>query len=154
MIINDELLKPVIEESRSNNRRRKNYNFHKVLEDPLQRMLNVLQPDSYVQPHRHKNPDKREAFIILKGKLLVVIFNEEGEIIDSAVLDNSTGSYGYDIDAGIFHSIIALEPDTVVYEVKDGPYFPLDDKNFASWAPAEGDENALSYNEELKTKLL
>nr|WP_321407846.1 WbuC family cupin fold metalloprotein [uncultured Carboxylicivirga sp.] len=154
MIINDELLKPVIEESRNNNRRRKNYNFHRVLEDPLQRMLNVLQPDSYVQPHRHMNPDKREAFIILKGKLLVVIFNEGGEIMDSAVLDNTTGSYGYDIDAGIFHSIIALEPDTVVYEVKDGPYFPLDDKNFASWAPAEGDANALSYNEELKKKLL
>jgi len=42
MIINDELLKPVILESKNNDRRRKNYNFHKTLDDPLQRMINVL----------------------------------------------------------------------------------------------------------------
>ncbi|MBS2097224.1 WbuC family cupin fold metalloprotein [Carboxylicivirga linearis] len=154
MIINDQLLKPVILESKNNDRRRKNYNFHKEMEDPLQRMINVLQPDSYVQPHKHENPDKREAFIILKGRLLVIIFSAEGEITESAILDHSLGNYGYDIDAGVFHSIIALEADTVVYEVKDGPYFPLDDKNFATWAPKEGDMDALSYNEKLKKLLL
>nr|WP_319401100.1 WbuC family cupin fold metalloprotein [uncultured Carboxylicivirga sp.] len=154
MIINDELLDGIIEQSRYNSRRRKNYNFHEVMDDPLQRMINVLQPDSYVQPHKHEDPDKREAFIILKGRLLVVIFDDEGKITDSAILDNSKGSYGYDINPGIFHSIIALEPDTVVYEVKDGPYNPMDDKNFAAWAPKEGDENALFYNEKLKKLLL
>lgn len=154
MIINDQLLKPVILESKNNERGRKNYNFHKTLDDTLQRMINVLQPNSYVQPHKHEDPDKREAFIILKGRLLVIIFNDDGEVIDSAVLENSKGNYGYDIDAGVFHSIIALEPDTVVYEVKDGPYFPLDDKNFATWAPKEGDKDALFYNEKLKKLLL
>ena len=154
MIINDELLDGIIKESRSNPRRRKNYNFHKVMDDPLQRMINVLQPDSYVQPHKHEEPDKREAFVILKGRLLVIIFSADGEITDSAILDHSLGNFGYDIEAGVFHTIIALEPDTVVYEVKDGPYNPMDDKNFAKWAPKEGDEDALFYIEKLKKLLL
>jgi len=84
----------------------------------------------------------------------VIIFNADGEITDSAILDHSLGNYGYDIEAGVFHSIIALESDTIVYEVKDGPYLPVDDKNFATWAPKEGDNNALDYNEELKKKVL
>ena len=51
------------------------------------------------------------------------------------------GNYGVEIPVGTWHSLIALEEDTLVYEVKDGPYSPEDDKNFAVWAPKEKIDN-------------
>ena len=118
-------------------------------------IIPVIQTDSYVQPHKHANPDKREAFILIKGRLLVVIFSDAGDVLESVVLDTSKGNYGYDVKPAIYHSIIALENDTIVYEVKDGPYNPLDDKNFAPWAPSENNpEEAMKYIKDLKRKVL
>ena len=38
-----------------------------------------------------------------------------------------------------WHSVAALSADTVLFELKPGPYSPIDDKDFAEWAPAEGE---------------
>jgi hypothetical protein len=46
-----------------------------------------------------------------------------------------------------------LEPGTVFFEAKAGPYLPLNDSEIAGWAPPEGDDGALLYLEQLK-KLL
>jgi hypothetical protein len=54
-----------------------------------------------------------------------------------------------DLLPGIYHSFIALEPDTVIYEVKTGPYTATSDKTFAPWAPAEGTAEAARYMAEL-----
>ena len=152
IIINDEFIKPITGKAKIAPRRRMNYNFHPRLDDPLQRMLNCLEPDSYIQPHKHENPDKCEAFILLKGKLLVIEFDNDGNVISHAILEAGTGVYGAEIAARIYHCIIALESGSVVYEVKNGPYSPLNDKNFATWAPKEGEEECLSYMENLRNK--
>ena len=126
-------------------RKRAMHNFHATPDDLLQRMLNAIEPGTYVCPHRHQNPDKREVFILIRGKLAVVSFNVEGLIDETYVLDRLKGVYGIEIPSGIWHTIIALEQETVVYELKDGPYIPLNDKDFAPWAPREGDEKAQTY---------
>lgn len=143
--INQEKIDQVCEESRKSPRKRKNYNYHEELSDPLQRLLNAMQPGTYIQPHKHENPDKREAFLVLQGKVLVVTFNNAGEIEDHILLDAKSGNYGAEIPAGTWHSLIILENDSVVYEVKDGPYQKIDDKNFAPWAPAENDPECDAY---------
>ncbi|GAB4330834.1 MAG: WbuC family cupin fold metalloprotein [Bacteroidales bacterium] len=125
--------------SRESKRGRVNYNFHFGPADPLQRMLNTMQPGTYLQPHKHENPDKREVFIVLTGKLAVVEFDDDGQVSDYMVLDPSTGNPAAEIGERRYHTVICLEPDTVIYELKDGPYDPANDKNFASWAPAEGE---------------
>ena len=145
IIINDDFIHPVIEKASVSPRRRMNYNFHPQLDDPLQRMLNCLEPDTYVQPHKHENPDKVEAFILLKGKILVVEFDTDGQVVSHALLEAGTGVYGTEIAPRVFHCIIALEAGSVVYEVKNGPYSPLNDKNFASWAPKEGEKGCWEY---------
>ena len=154
IIINDDFIKPVVEKAKKSSRRRMNYNFHPQLDDPLQRMLNCLEPDTYIQPHKHENPDKCEAFILLKGKVLVVEFDEYGQVTSHALLEAGTGAYGAEIAPRLYHCIIALEPGSVVYEVKNGPYSPLDDKNFASWAPKEGEEDCQKYTENLLRQLI
>lgn len=143
--INTEFIDPLTERAKKSPRKRINFNFHSQADDLLQRMLHGMEPHTYVQPHKHENPDKVEAFFCLRGRVAVVEFDAEGVIIDSIVLDNATGNFGCEILPRTWHSIICLEPNSVVYEVKNGPYNPVDDKNFASWAPKEGDENAVDF---------
>lgn len=147
--INQQLLTKVSLQAKESTRLRKNFNFHETAEDTLHRMLNALEPNTYVQPHKHKNPDKREAFVILKGKAMVITFSEDGEIREKVILQPEAENLGVEIPPGEYHTIIALAPDTVVYEVKDGPYKVSDDKNFAPWAPAEGAEQAQKYLQRL-----
>ncbi len=123
-------------------RNRKNLNFHKDEQDPVQRMLNAFGVKTYVQPHVHLNPDKREVFVILTGRLLVFFFDDNGKITDHVILDREAGVFGVEIAPGEWHTATALVEGTVVYEIKDGPYNPLDDKNFALWAPKENDPEA------------
>ena len=47
-----------------------------------------------------------------------------------------------EVPAGTWHTVVVLEPGTVLFEFKQGPYAPLSDKDFARWAPAEGDPGA------------
>jgi cupin fold WbuC family metalloprotein len=151
--INDDLINPVIRQAQHSDRKRKNYNFHQEYDDTLQRMLNAMEPGTYVQPHKHENPDKREAFLILKGSVAVLEFNNDGEIVDYVILKAGTSNLGVEIPEKTFHTLISLERGTVVYEVKDGPYSHIDDKNWAPWAPKEGDKDCAVYLETLKKEL-
>lgn len=151
--INQELIKPLVEQSSASNRQRINYNFHQHHE-PVNRFLNVLQPNTYCQPHKHQNPDRFEVFLIFTGKVAVFEFNDNGSISDIFVLDPSTGNFGVEIAPCVWHTIVCLEPDSVCYEIKEGPYNSDAAKYFADFAPAENDFRAIEYLENLKTKLL
>ena len=150
--IDTTLLDSVTGEARSLPRLRKNYNFHKEYSDTLQRLLNAMEPLSYIRPHKHEDPDKREVFFALRGRILIVEFDEAGNITDHQILDPVKGVYGTEISERTFHTIVSLESGTVAYEIKDGPYSPIDDKNFASWAPAEGSAEAVPYLRSLVDK--
>ncbi len=126
-----------------------NHNFHDDLADPISRMLNALEPGTYVQPHKHENPDKREIFIVLRGSLVVVIFDDSGNPADFILLDPRKGNHVVEIPPGAWHSLFSLESGTVVYEVKDGPYIPISDKNFATWAPKEGEPGCEEFLSQL-----
>ena len=113
-----------------------------------------MEPDTYVRPHKHVNPDKREVFFILKGKAAVIEFDEKGNITDHEILDPLQGSYAAEIAPGVFHTIVSLETGTVAYEVKDGPYNPEDDKHFAAWAPEEGSAESDPYLKNLLSEII
>lgn len=140
--------------AQNNERKRKNRNYHPELNDTLQRLLNAMEPGTYVQPHKHESPDKREVFMILSGEALVVEFDNEGNIVDFIVMNYEKGTYVVEIPACTWHTIISLKTGTVVFEVKDGPYDPIDDKNFAKWAPREGDANCEKYIQTLIDKTI
>jgi len=126
--------------------------FHEGDADPLQRMLNALRPGSYVRPHRHLDPPKSESVVLLQGLLGYVSFRDDGlpDEESSLLLDTARGVYGYDIRPGVWHTIFALTPDTVVFEVKPGPYHPASDKDFAPWAPPEHSPEAAVFLAEIE----
>jgi len=144
-IVSPELLDELSQKAVSSPRKRLNHNFHDDLADPINRMLNALEPGTYLQPHKHEDPDKREVFILIRGKFVVVFFDGLGNPTEFVPLDREFGNYAVEIPVGAWHTVIALESGSVVYEVKDGPYLPMNDKNFASWAPKEGDPECAEY---------
>jgi len=122
--------------------------LHKGKGDLLQRMLNVIQPGSYIRPHRHA-ADRAESIVVLSGAMLYFTFDEAGAVEECLELGGRSARRGVDLDGGIYHSFLALEPDTVLFEVKPGPYDAATDKEFAPWAPAEYSAEAAAYLEEL-----
>lgn len=151
-IISANVLSDVSSEAQQSDRKRKNYNYHKEFADPINRMLNAFEPGTYVQAHKHEDPDKREVFIVLKGKLGIICFDDEGEISETYTLSPYPGNPGIEIPERVWHMVVALEKGTVAYEIKDGPYSPADDKNFAPWAPNEGDEASAEYLKQIIEK--
>ena len=141
-IIEQGAVDEVIRYSRTSPRKRVIKPFHKNPGDPLHRMLNALQPGTYVRPHRHLDPPKSEAWILLRGKVLFFTFHDDGRVKTSIELAAGTERFGVDLAPGIFHTILTLE-------VKNGPYAPETDKAVAPWAPAVGDDGVAAYVQSL-----
>lgn len=144
-IVSEKSLDELSRKAAASPRGRLNLNFHEEYTDPINRMLNAFEPGTYIQPHKHENPDKREVFIVLRGSLLMVIFDDSGTPTDFVLLDPQQGTHAIEIPPGVWHSVISLASGTVVYEFKDGPYVQALDKNFAFWAPKEGDAECEQY---------
>jgi cupin fold WbuC family metalloprotein len=120
-------------------RLRINDNLHPALEDPVQRLCNAMEPGTYVRPHRHLEPGKWELFVVLSGAAAVLEFDDSGLVTQRTELRGGGPVLAVEIAEATWHTIVALEPGTVLFEVKRGPYLPLSDKDFAPWAPAEGE---------------
>ncbi|MEM9567689.1 MAG: WbuC family cupin fold metalloprotein [Cyanobacteria bacterium P01_E01_bin.34] len=128
-------------------RLRKNYNFHQ-LDETVQRMLNVLQPGTYVRPHRHirsEGANGFEFFVVLQGKLGMLTFDERGTICDRIVLCANGPVYGIELEEGVYHSLLSLAPNTVIFELKEGPYNAATDKEFLRMFPDEGTPEAAEF---------
>ena len=151
-IADDQTLDALVEAAGKTPRRRLHRNFHDSYDDPCQRLLNAVEPESYIRPHRHLTPPKSETFLVLRGSFAVILFEDGGEIVKSVLL-SSQGAALADIAPGAWHSVVSLESGSVFFETKPGPYVALSDKDWAPWAPLEGTPEAVSYLEELKAKL-
>lgn len=150
--LTNELLEGAIAASHSSPRRRIIQPLHRSEGATLHRMFNAVQPDSYIPPHRHLDPPKAESWIVLRGALAFFTFDERGAIRECLEIRAGGDIFGVDLEPGVYHTFFALEPDTVVYEVKDGPYSPTTDKAFPEWAPREGTSEARGYLEQLRAE--
>lgn len=144
-LIDAALLDALSGEARAAARRRKNRNFHPNNDFPAHRLLNAIEPGSYVAPHRHLDPRKDESMIVLRGCMGLVVFDDAGEVSATAVIAPNTACCGVDIPHATWHTVLALEAGTVFFEAKAGPYLPLSAAERASWAPAEGQTEAAGY---------
>lgn len=123
MIIDDNLLDEVTHKAEESPRLRMNYNLHESLDAKAQRLLNVLLPGTVIPIHRHNHT--AETYILLRGKMFVVFYDDLGVQIERFLLDTKIGNYGVQIPAHQWHGIEIIEPSTI-FEVKDGPYAPLE----------------------------
>ncbi len=152
VLIDDSLIEAAIARSRKSTRRRIILPLHSESGESLHRMLNALQPGTYIRPHRHQTPPKAESLLLLRGSIGFLVFDEVGEVTQSVVLSANSARLGIDCRPGTFHTFVALQPDTVVFEVKPGPYDHAGDKDFAPWAPDEWSREAQAYLRELEKR--
>ncbi len=122
MIINDELLDKVTAEAETNPRLRMNYNLHENLDAKAQRLINVLLPGAPLPIHRHMHT--AETYVLLRGKMFVVFYDDLGGQIERFLLDPTIGNYGVQIPKSQWHTVEVIKPSAIL-EVKDGPYTPL-----------------------------
>ena len=147
-------------------RRRMNLNLHASASDPCQRLFNAIEPDSYVRPHRHASPPLAETMVAVRGSFLLVEFDDAGVIVGATCLApeararNETCIAGavapaaavVEVHPGSWHTVIALEPGSIFFEAKAGPYDPLAPREFAPWSPEEGDPAAPAWWEALRQR--
>ena len=153
-IVTRELLHQLTESARTSPRLRKNHNLHPSDESRCHRLLNAIEPASYIRPHRHLDPEKDEAFILISGRLGIILFSDTGEVTETVMLSHQAGLVAADIPSGVFHTAVSLEPGTVFFEAKAGPYLPLNESETAAWAPPEGADGAVQYLEQLQKLLV
>ncbi|MEM6822427.1 MAG: WbuC family cupin fold metalloprotein [Verrucomicrobiota bacterium] len=148
--LSEELVQVGIIASKKSPRKRMMVPIQRSESAPVQRLLNIMQPGSYVQPHRHPRPQATELVLVIQGAIQIWIFDDSGNITESQRLESGQINTLVDIEPNVWHTFAAQESDTVVLEIKGGPYDRENDKIFAPWAPVETDPAAQIYLESLQ----
>jgi cupin fold WbuC family metalloprotein len=120
--IDKELLDKLAREAKISPRKRMNFNFHESLDAKAQRLLNAMEPGTVLPIHRHQQT--AETYLLLKGKMNIIFYNDDKTFKDKCLLSIESGNYGIHIPANSWHTVEVIE-SSVIMEIKDGPYLPL-----------------------------
>jgi len=147
-VFNMELLDELVQKAKSNPRLRQHLNIHQDYSDPCQRLFNAIERGSYMRPHKHTHPPRDETMIAVRGQMALVIFDDTGVIIEISVFGVGGGldlAYCVAVPSSYWHTVVAIEPGSILLEVKAGPFDPNVSKEFAPWAPEEVDSSSTDY---------
>ena len=122
MLIDDKLLNALMVEAAESPRLRMNRDLRNSPEDKSQRMLNALEIGTIMPIHRHRNSS--ETQILLRGKIDVIFYDDNGSETERFHLDPQNGMYAVNVPIGQWHNLEVIEP-AVIFEAKDGAYAPL-----------------------------
>lgn len=130
MILNCALFDELSKQARNNPRQRQNYDLRNSSEDKSQRMLNALEPGTVMPIHRHQQSS--ETVVLLRGSIKQNFYSVKDDglelvpvLTNSWVLKARSDVVGCNIPAGQWYNLDCLEPDTVIFESKDGVWYPL-----------------------------
>lgn len=133
------MLDALSQQARLSPRLRANHNLHEQLSDPVQRLAIAMEPGTFVRPHRH--PHTWEMLSALRGRFVVLFFDEQGRVTSRTVLGEACRVIEF--PANTWHAVLSLDGGGVIFEVKQGPYAPLTEADFAPWCKSgEGEEAA------------
>lgn len=125
-----------IEELKATSAKHGNVNVRLCLHsDPdavFHQMVILERKGKYYRPHKHKL--KGEAFHIIEGRMAVFVFDEQGRVTDTCVLD-AKESFIYRVDTGIYHSVLPITDMVIYHESKPGPFLGDQDSVYPTWAP-------------------
>ena len=124
MQIDKALLDELTELAKVSPRLRMNYDLRNSFGDMSQRMLNAIEPGSVVPIHRHQKTS--ETVVVLRGKVVEEYYDDIERICSEIHEISLEGPvYALNIPAGTWHTLRSLESGTVILEVKDGMYEPI-----------------------------
>ena len=124
--IDNTLLDTLTEQAKASPRLRMNYDLRNSSEDTSQRMLNAIEPGSEVQIHRHQKTS--ETVVVLRGRVVEEFYDELERRCEAIYEVSPSGpTLALNIPPGQWHTLRSLESGTVILEVKDGKYEPIQD---------------------------
>ncbi len=132
-------------------RLRAHANVHSSYTDRCQKLFNAIKVDSYIRPHRHSLDPKEECLIAVRGLFGLIEFGDHGGIESITLFGSEKYSQkfsiasGVSLPAGVWHTVISLVENSILFEVKSGPFDPALAKEFAPWTPEEDSEYAQEY---------
>lgn len=150
MLFDSQFFEHLQEKALSSPRKRSNVNLHQHYDEAVQRLFITMQKDSYVKPHRHTQPGKFECFLVIQGKLAFFLFDDEGTCVEKHILTGDGDIKGIEVPPNKWHCTVSLTDTATFFEVKPGPYEVVEDKDFAAWAPDEGDEDVPEFLSQLR----
>jgi cupin fold WbuC family metalloprotein len=135
-------------------------NVHNTHSEPCQKLFNAINLDSYIRPHRHALDPKDECLVAIKGLFALIIFSDHGSVKSITLFGSEKYSEllsiasGLEISAGIWHTVVSLLDESILFEVKSGPFDSASSKEFAPWAPEEESNDSIEYLFSLRQKSL
>ena len=118
-ILDKTLLDATSTKAKESHRLRMNYNFHPSLDDKVQRFINCMEPGTEVEIHHHLVD---EMLIVVRGAIKAILVVGDKNVIEEKVIRPADGVYGVQLPKNVWHTIECLEPDTCMFEVKEGPF--------------------------------
>ena len=152
-VTDEKVIQQGLDQSRESPRRRMILPIHRRQDSPVQRMLNFLQPETYIRPHMHPREGAVESICLLQGAIRFFVFDENGTPTLSTYFEAGSPSSVIDIEPKVWHSFVVLKSDTVIFETKMGPYDENLDKTFAGWAPDEDSDEVPSWIDHHKSDI-
>jgi cupin fold WbuC family metalloprotein len=111
----------------------------------------ICQRNSQAHPPK-RHPTRDKTFLVLRGELLVAIFNDAGEVTRTWVLksESENEKLCVRVPAGVFHCDLALTETAVHLETTQGPFSPKNDREYLWMEHIESSSNW----EEAKAKII
>jgi cupin fold WbuC family metalloprotein len=139
-------LDELVAQARDLPRRRLHLNLHAGPDEPCQRLINAMEPDSYIPPHRHADHTTNECLLALRGVFALIVFDETGTPLRALQFGGPDADLEVvELAPTTWHTVIALETGGVLFETKSGPYRAASAKVAAPWAPPENDPGVETY---------
>ena len=109
---------------------------HNSSESDLHNMIIAMRKNKVIFPHKHQ---KTESYHIMKGKALLIFFDNDGKIekfmklslTDNIIIRAAKNKY---------HALIILSEYAIFHETRIGPFDRLGDSEFAPWIKANDEE--------------
>ena len=126
MKITKAILNDLTAKAKASPRKRMNMDLRNGIDDKSQRMLNAIEPESIVPIHRHQKSS--ETVVCLRGRVVEEYYDElERTCTETIELTPNGQTVALNIPSGQWHTIRSLESGSVILEVKDGKFEPIQD---------------------------
>ena len=138
--VDDATIDMLIEAAGVEPKRRARLNLHNSDDDLIHEMIIAFRGDSLNMPHRHVG--KSESVHVIRGRVCVVIFDDEGREtrrIQLGARDWRGMTSVMRMAAPLWHTVIPVDDKVVVHETTNGPFIAGKNMEIPPWAPQESE---------------
>lgn len=144
--VTQKLVDELIQKALDHPEKKYRYCLHQNVKDSLHEMVLVTTKEDVKYPDKHT--ETTESNIVLRGKLLVILFEEDGKIKEAFILSSEEMFY-YRCKKNQYHMTIPLTDVAVYIEIKEGP-FDENSNTFPAWMPDRGNKDEVrAFNQEM-----